>query len=690
LLSIALFDSVPKGTVLHSCGIGLIESNHGGVIPQQKLFKQLPVAKATSSGATITDYKLAMAADGEFTTQHGGSRTVAYNIIVAYVNRINAIYRNELSVKFTLVSDSNLIYTNAATDPYTNSNQVAMLGENQTNLNSVIGNANYDIGHVWGYEGSSGGGIASFQSLCNNSFKGEGVSGEGDTTQFAQVFQDQLVLHEMGHQCGMSHSYNSSIPVCTTRNPATSAEPGSGATIMSYGFTCNDATGNDDYLNYFAPMTGPILQFHAVNYSQAISYMASISGGTTVSTGNTPPVVTMPAAFTIPKSTPFYLTGSATDINADALTYCWEGVDPGAITPTATTLANTAQPPFFRSYLPASSSTRIYPLLDSILTGANYAKGDKLPSVSIATKHRLTVRDNNAAGGGVSFDSVTVTVNGSIGPFLVTSNLSSTYSGGSSQTVTWSVNGTSTATANVKISLSADGGYTFPFILAASTPNDGTEAVTLPNVSTTLARIKVEAVGNIFFDISNSNFTITTPLSIKLLSFDAHVQGKNDALLNWNATEEKDLANYNVEMEQGNEIFREMGVVVPKSNSGKVNEYEFIVPSLAEGKYQFRLKLINQNGEISYSAIQTLTIGNMDGKITLYPNPVGSELTISLPDYLIHANLTLINNLGQKVAENNDDLSLRRIQLNNLNSGAYLLLIKNEGAVLFTKQIIKL
>ena len=234
---------------------------------------------------------------------------------------------------------------------------------------------------------------------------------------------------------------------------------------------------------------------------------------------------------TIPVSTPFTLSGTASDANGDNLTYSWEEMDLGP-SGAWNSGATSTTAPLFKSRVPKTTGVRTFPDIAVILAGypTNPAatlgglKGETLPTVSREMKFRLTVRDNRAGGGGgggvVSSGTLgcqtstpfTVNVAGTT-PFAVTSpNGGESFPGGTTQTITWNDAGTTAApfnVANVKISLSTDGGLTYPTVIVASTPNDGTEALTIPAVATTTARIKIEAVGNIFFDISNANFTIT-------------------------------------------------------------------------------------------------------------------------------------------------------------------------------------
>ena len=549
-----------------------------------------------NTGANLRTYRWAISSTGEFTEVHPGADATAkkqntYDDLVGFTNRMNAVFRNEMAFTFQIVSGQNIIYPDKTTDPYTTVSG-DMLNQCQIDLDMNVGTAAYDIGHVMSQSSGSGEGLA--QADACGAAKAKGLTKNGGTP-YAQVFFDQTLFHEVGHQYGMDHSFNSSIPVCTTRNQETSVEPGAGATIMSYGFTCD----GDDYFS--STTNGPILIFHTVNYSQAITYIAQPGQGcgAVTATGNTSPTVTTTSAYTIPKSTPYALTGSATDAEGDALTYGWEGTNIGTMAnPTAGTLANTAIPPFSRTYEPsATGSTRNFPILSAIQNGTNYAKGDKLPSVSGTTRHRLTVRDNRAGGGGTAFQPVTVTVNGASGPFLVTNDLTGTVAGGSTQTVTWSVNNTDAAPVNcatVNIKLSTNGGLTFPITLLANAPNNGTAMVTLPNnpsvsggnpnvpesATTTTARIKVEAVGNVFFDMSNENFTITATLPVEMTAFNVRLKGKNEAILNWSTASEKNNAGFDVEMMDVNSTdkkFEKVGFVKGYGTTAAVRDRKSVV-----------------------------------------------------------------------------------------------------------------
>jgi hypothetical protein len=461
-----------------------------------------------TSGTQLRTFRTAVAATGEYTDFHGGSQAAGQAAIVTAINRVTGIYESELSIRLQLIANNNtLVFTNGATDPYTNDEGGTMLIENQNHLDSQIGSANYDIGHVFS---TGGGGIAGVGVAGINGVKAWGVTGSPSPT--GDAFWVDYVAHEMGHQFGAGHTFNTSTDA--NRDPDTAYEPGSGSTIMGYaGLTSDDLQDHSDPY------------FHHASFEQIINHVDAVIPlvGMRTNTGNAIPTVNAGLDYTIPAGTPFALTAVGSDADVgDALTYSWEQHDLGPANTLET--EDNGSSPLFRVYNPTSSPTRTFPALSSILNGTNATPAssgglaERLPTVPRAMDFRVTVRDNRSGGGGVSSDDMVVNVVDTGSAFSVTSfNAGGNFADNSTQTVTWNVAGTTGSginAAQVNIRLSTDGGLTFPILLASAVPNDGSQDVVLPAESTTQGRIKVEPTNNVFFDISNANFTIlnlTTP-----------------------------------------------------------------------------------------------------------------------------------------------------------------------------------
>jgi chitodextrinase len=448
----------------------------------------------------LRTYRLAVSCTGAYAVYFGGTKALALAAINNTITRVNGIFERDFGVRFELVANTDLIlYTNASTDPY--STKAYIPNELQNNLNATIGDANFDLGHL--FDNVIGGGAAGGVGMIGvTNYKGKAYSStifnpEGDT------YDIEIVSHELAHQLGAKHTFT----YITESGNIAQVEPGSGSTIMSYaGKTVQDI---QSYYDYY---------FHAISIQQVTDKIKTLTCGTTTLTNNAVPVVNAGLDYTIPKGTPFMLTGSATDANTvDQLTYSWEQMDLGNATTTVPTSTNTSGA-LFRSFLPSVSSTRIFPTLNTILSGATSTPGymivsEILPTVARTLNFRLTVRDNKIGGGANNTDDVIVTVDGVAGPFTVaTQNITTSYVAGTTQTINWTVAGTNANgvnCANVDILLSSDGGLTFPITLVANTPNDGSQAVVIPNVSGTTNRIMVKGSNHIFFDINNANFTIT-------------------------------------------------------------------------------------------------------------------------------------------------------------------------------------
>jgi len=458
---------------------------------------EIPSGRRTSAtnptGTELRLYRIAIGATGEYTAFHGGTKPLALAAMVVTMNRVNGIFERDFTVLFQMVPNTDtIVFTDPNTDPYTNNTLGTLINENQVVVDSLIGNSNYDIGHVFG---TAGGGLAGGR-VCNDPFKAR--SGTGLTSPTGDFFDVDYLSHEIGHQLSAGHTFNE----CGSQAPQP-YEPGSGATIMAYLGLCGASN-----------MDAPTLdQFHVASYDEIINWTQVDIGNNcpvVTATGNTPPDVTVPAGgFFIPFQTPFELTGSAIDIDGDSLTYSWEQFDRGPSVAPDSAVGNA---PLFRPWYANNSPTRVFTRLTDLVAGTSTI-GELLPQFGREMTFRMVVRDNAIGGGGSDYGEIEFDVANNAGPFEVVSpNGGETWTGGSLRSISWDVANTNAAPVlcnTVNVWLSEDGGFTYPYLLGSNFPNTGSGTITVPNLSGNNFRLKVKGADNIFFDISDQNFSIS-------------------------------------------------------------------------------------------------------------------------------------------------------------------------------------
>lgn len=478
------------------------------------------VTQRDADDQTLRKFRLAISVNGEYTAYHGGTVAGALAAINATMARVNAVFETDMAVTFEVQDFPELIYTDAGTDPYSGSLS-AWNVELQNTLTSTIGNAAYDIGHMFGASGG-GGNAGCIGCVCvddsastSDKNKGAGITSPADGIPEGDNFDIDYVAHEIGHQMGANHTFSHS-----TEGAGVNAEPGSGSTIMGYA----GITGSNNVVLH----SDAYFHYHSIRQitDNVTNTRTCWQENDPVTLTNNPPNANAGNDYTIPQGTAYVLRGTATDADEDDdLLYCWEGTDSGQVTsaqfgPTRT-IGSMA-----RSLAPTSSPNRYIPKLSRVVSGdltqtnpiINSA-WETVASVSRDLNWALTVRDRASSATGLngqsSFDLMKITVDDTSGPFAITSQTTAEeWDAGSTKTITWDVAGTASGAVNtpkVNILLSTDGGLTFPYTLGSDVDNNGTYTFTVPVTGegdTTEARIIVEGKDNIFYAMNATNFTI--------------------------------------------------------------------------------------------------------------------------------------------------------------------------------------
>jgi subtilisin-like proprotein convertase family protein len=719
------------------------------------------ISQLKSNSGIFKTLRLALSCTGEYAGYFGGTVAGALAGMNATLTRVNAIFNKDLALKLEIIANNNLIiYTNASTDPYSDKEQglntvSGCTGdcprnwnkEVQNTITSIIGEGNYDIGHLFGASGGGGdaGCIGCVCSPLINTIstpvylrgKGSAYTSPSDSKPEGGTFDIDYVAHEMGHQLGANHIFSYNL-----EDTGVSVEPGSGSTIMGYaGITAYDVQNHsDDYFGYAS-----ILQIQ--------ENLATKSCARTTKIANQTPIINAGMNYTIPKNTPFILKGTGSDPNGNTMSYCWEQYDTATDQTGSNSIAYAAKTngPLFRSVLPSSSPNRYMPALDKVLLGQLTTTWESVSTGGRTLNFTLTGRNNASLGlGQTNTDAMKVTVAPDKGPFTITSqnNLNTNWTSGTTETINWTVNNTNTlaGSANVNIKLSIDGGLTFPILLISNTPNDGSEEITVPNISTTSSRILIEPTANIYYAVNSLPFSITNSIASSCSTYSLTTpfeipESESYSSLTIDVPSSKEnVVNVNVQIKLTHpylpdvqiELVNPQGIVVKlfdsfcgASNDKLIVNYDdsgvalsctkatlqTVLPAQPldafnnfnpEGRWILRVRdaIPGDNGVLEYASLiictksNSLTATNFEvANFNLFPNPNKGNFNIQFNSTSTDdTKVSIYDLLGKQIFNNiyiNNPNFNQNIQLNTIQTGIYLLKITDGDKKTVKKLVIE-
>lgn len=452
----------------------------------------------------IKEIPIAISCTKEFTAMLGSKNDAAFAIAQS-MDYVSSAYERDFSIRFKIVtSTAHLFDLNDVNYPFSgvNSNEQAYIANN-TYFNTALSGNEYDLAQVFT---TIDGGVAYTPSACNNYYKGGSACG---TSSYPNTWFLSTIAHEIGHQFSAGHTMSANTGTCGSQYMTLSSkEIGSGSTIMSYLGSCDglniNNTNNRDFYFYGSSIK---------EIDREISFLDNTCNYEVIDNKENlfaPSISPQQTNWNIPINTPFKLEIQATDEDGDILTYAFDQNDHKPLGYSSYPDGSDFYGPLFKFIPPTTVNHRYFPALENLAEG-NTGTYEILPQTERRIQILGVVRDNNMIGGRVSMQEYILNVqNPSCGAFEITNLKTPEHfiaNGNNRFTITWNTAGCLNINT-VKIKFSTDGGLTYPYTLIETTPNDGSESLIVPNLTTCDGRIMIEANDHIIFNINAAPITI--------------------------------------------------------------------------------------------------------------------------------------------------------------------------------------
>ncbi len=218
----------------------------------------------------------------------------------------------------------------------------------------------------------------------------------------------------------------------------------------------------------------------------------------------------------------------------------------------------------------------------------------------------------------------------------------------------------------------------------------GTYTYSYTNIMCQTCLVKVElddVLPNCICTQSEDEFWTGFPLNLPI-NLAATLNPQTHTLITWEASSDN-IESYVLERSENISDFESIATITPETNMKK---YSYIDKTVEAGKYYYRLRLINKQGQSTRSNIVSVTLPEKDNiSLTVYPNPFEKDLTLKFSRIWVGELLITIYDIsGKPVWVGKEEIDSHQITLINIHlpRGTYLLHATSNGTV-WTKVIVR-